>query len=144
VSTQSEQSPWGQTPPAAGQGVAASAAADQLVDKGQSRLAQAWQREGGPQEALDPAFIQLLLSVALQLFQMCAKKNGTPQAVRNARNPGAFQRLRARQFLKQQINDEYGAGAWRQKDGDRIVSTVLRAGQETPDEELHQIAQLEL
>jgi hypothetical protein len=120
------------------------AAKDAIIQKAQDKLIGAWQVEGGGMAALDPATINMIISAALQLLQFCFKKNGQQQALRAAKNPGPFQRLRARQFVKQQIIEEYGPGAWSKKDGDRIVQTMLRAGQDSADSELVEFARVEL
>lgn len=118
---------------------------DQILDKAKTHMASAWSAEGGPQAALNPAFIDMLLNIGLGLLQNCFAGGSSPQAVKAmGERKGLLARLRVRRAVTESLESEYGRGAFGRMGGQKIVETLLTSAGNAKVEELEQFSQVTL
>lgn len=118
---------------------------DQILGKAKTQLAEAWQNEGGPQAALDPAFLDLIIGIALNLIKSCLAGGSSVQNVKEVgQRKGLLARLRVRSFVRQSLNEEFGFGGFARKGGEKIVETLLTAAGNAKTAELEQFSQVQV
>jgi hypothetical protein len=118
---------------------------EQILNKAKTQLAEVWQSEGGPQAALDPAFLDLLISIGLNLIKSCLASGTSVQNVKDmGQRKGILARLRVRSFVRQSLNEEFGIGGFARKGGEKIVETLITSAANAKVLELEQFSQVQI
>lgn len=114
-----------------------------IHDKAAAALTTAYGKQTGVQEALDPAFVAVLIELAVKLIGGClARRGSSPNQVKqNARERSFGVRLQVRRLVRQELREDYGIGGYARHHGDRIVEALLDAGADAEPADILALAQ---
>lgn len=130
--------------------------ADDTIGKAKEGLGKAWAEVNGieAEAELDPFFLIKLVEYALELISFCRGTGGflsvfgrrnqltADQLKSRASNPGLYRMVLLRRKLKNIMREEYGFGAWREQQGEKVLEALLKGCVEANEDDLAEFLRL--
>lgn len=111
-----------------------------VLDKAANLLAESY---AGPGAALPSDFINMLLSMALDLLKNCFAGGGLPaEMIQNARQKSRIARVMAERVVRQELRERHGLFGYARHDGEKIVAALLDAGGKATVQDLTELASI--
>ena len=120
---------------------------DKALAAASGRLGDAYKSVTGADQkvALDPSLIIMLVELALTVLTQCYQRGGlfgvrkalTGSDVKErAKRPGLAREFFVRRLVRDRLQEDFGPGAWREKDGPKVVEAIFKAGAEAEPVEI--------